>query len=330
MGGLVLVTGACGFVGSHLVDYLISQGFRVRATDLELASKTYLNPQAEFLAADLTKIEQIYPLLEGVKLIFHPAAIFDFSASPELLFRVNVGGTKNLLKAAKDFKKIKRIVIWSTASIYDRSDPNLVSDEESPLKPTNPYEHSKLSQEKISFFLAKKYHLPITILRPALIYGPRGQYGAAIPLILIGKRKIAFIPGKGDSIGAFCHVLDVCRAAEFLSKIPQAEGQIYNLVDDSRYTLKELIYFTAQLLPKVKIYGQVPFSLIAFLAGLVEWVAKKTGRKPQFEKDLVEYLNYSFLLSNQKIKKLGFKFLYPDLKLGMKETIEWYRKEGII
>jgi hypothetical protein len=101
-------------------------------------------------------------------------------------------------------------------------------------------------------------------------------------------------------------------------------------VDDSRYTLKELIYFTAQLLPKVKIYGQVPFSLIAFLAGLVEWVAKKTGRKPQFEKDLVEYLNYSFLLSNQKIKKLGFKFLYPDLKLGMKETIEWYRKEGII
>ncbi|PIQ92720.1 MAG: hypothetical protein COV69_01610 [Parcubacteria group bacterium CG11_big_fil_rev_8_21_14_0_20_39_14] len=347
-----LVTGAGGFIGSHMVDYLIKEGYKVRATDLPNAKKTYLNKEAEFLPSDLTKIEQIHPLLENIDVIFHVAAIYNFSCPREILYKVNVGGTENLLKAAKDFPKIQSIIIWSTGAFYDsraynlKDFPEMIFTEESPVKPKNYYELSKLEQEKIALKYAHKYGLPVTVIRPATVYGQRNQYGAAQVILLIGKKQLSFVPGKGDKPGATCHVLDVARAAEFLSKNQEAVGEIYNIADDSRYSIKELFYCIAAQIPGAKIRIHIPLFIISLLISCLEWIwinraiahlskmksswARKIhGRIPEVEKDSIDYIFNPFVMDNQKIKALGFEFLYPDVKIGMEETIEWYLREKI-
>lgn len=332
----VLVTGACGFIGSHMVDYLISQGYRVRASDLAQASRDYLNPKAEFIPADITKINEAYPLLEDIDVVFHVAAIYDFSCPRDLLYKVNVEGTENLLECCRRFPKIQRIVLWSTGAFYDSKYynlddfPEMQFSEESPVRPKNFYELTKLEQEKVALKYFQKYNLPITVIRPATVYGPRSQYGAALIVLLIGKGQLSFIPGKGDKPGATVHVLDIVRAAEFLSRKTEAIGEIYNVVDDSKYPIKELFHFISKHIPDTKIYCHIPLFLISLIVKYSEWIAKKIGGKPKIEKDSVDYIFNPFLMDNRKIKKLGFELAYPDIKKGIKEAIDWYRKEGIV
>ncbi len=332
-----LVTGACGFIGSHMVDYLISQGYKVRASDISSASKNYLNPKTEFVPADITKIEEIYPLLKNIDTVFHVAAIYDFSCSRDILYKVNVGGTENLLKAARDFPRIKRIIIWSTGAFYDSKYynlddfPGMQFSEESPVRPKNFYELTKLEQEKVALKYFQKYNLPITVIRPATVYGPRSQYGAALIVLLIGKGQLSFIPGKGDKSGATVHVLDIVRAAEFLSKKSEAIGEIYNVSDDSKCPIKELFHSISKHIPDTKIYCHIPLFLISLMVKYSEWLAKIFGKKkPKLERGAVEYIFNPFLMDNRKIKKLGFELAYPDIKKGIKEAINWYRKEAII
>lgn len=326
-----LVTGACGFIGSSTVDYLLAKGYKVRATDLDVVPKTYFNKATEFLPADLVKIEEVWPLLKGIELLFHVAAINDYSCSLDALLKVNVEGTENLLKVARDSPQIKRIVVWSTEAFYDsKNRPDLIFSEEDPINPKrNNYTYSKFLQEQLSLDYARKYKLPVIVIRPAAVYGPWGFYGISLLIINALKGKLNFIPGRGDKSWATCHVLDVCRAAEFLTRIPEAVGQIYNIADDSSYTIKELFHFISEQIPGNKIHGHIPLFLVSFMAEVSELWAKIKGSRPKIEKDTIDYLLYPFLISNQKIKSLGFEFIYPDSKIGLKETIEWYKKNPV-
>jgi nucleoside-diphosphate-sugar epimerase len=127
--------------------------------------------------------------------------------------------------------------------------------------------------------------------------------------------RLYLIPQTGKRLCfSTCQVLDVCRAAEFLARIAETTAKIYNICDDSRYLLKEIFYFVSSQ-TKNKIYGQIPLWLISFLANFLP-----------IEKAEIDYLYYPYLMSNQKIKNLGFKLFYPDLKTGLKETIQWYLK----
>jgi len=314
----VLVTGARGFIGSHLVDYLIEKGYRVRATATARSSGAYLNPKAEFIEADLTKFSEVWPLFcQELEIIFHPAGIYNHSLPREILDRVNVGGTKNLLEVALNFPKIKKILIWSTAGFYDsKKYPHLIFGEEDPVNPErNNYTASKYAQERLALDFARKYSLPITILRPPTVYGPRSYYGFSLLIIRAVQGRLYLIPQTGKRLCfSTCQVLDVCRAAEFLARIAETTAKIYNICDDSRYLLKEIFYFVSSQ-TKNKIYGQIPLWLISFLANFLP-----------IEKAEIDYLYYPYLMSNQKIKNLGFKLFYPDLKTGLKETIQWYLK----
>ncbi|PIQ92691.1 MAG: hypothetical protein COV69_01685 [Parcubacteria group bacterium CG11_big_fil_rev_8_21_14_0_20_39_14] len=324
---LALVTGACGFIGSHMVDYLISQGYKVRATDLYFAPKTYLNEKAEFVPADIVEKEEIYPLLEDVDVVFHLAAVFDFSASRELTYLVNVVGTQNLLEASKDFPKIKGIVVWSTGAFYDAYNwPGIIFSEESPVEPKNFYELSKLEQERMALKYAQKYNLPITVIRPSAVYGTKSQYGAALIILYMLKGQISFVFGKGDKAAAMVHVLDVVRAAEFLSKIPEAVGEVYNLADDSRDSVEALLYFLSSQIPDAKIYFHLPGFLIRLFAKYSKLISKIFNRPQKIEEGAIDYILNPFLMDNRKIKALGFEFNYPDVKLGMKDVIDWYLK----
>jgi nucleoside-diphosphate-sugar epimerase len=326
---LAVVTGACGFVGSHMVDLLIEKGINVRATDLENADRSYLDMlDVEFVPSDLTKKETLRQAFEGADYIFNTASIFDFSAPWDLLYRVNVQGARNLCEVALETNPTI-IVHWSSGSIYG-APRELPTKETHPPQPLNNYEKSKWMQEQVMLEYHKRYGLPVTVIRPAAIYGPRSKYGVMIPIFMMVKGMLRAIPGSGKTIGSFVHVRDVVGAALFLAERKEAIGEVYNIADDSHYTNEELLLYVAELLG-VKMYKfHIPAPLVELVAGWYEWRAKMRGEKPLIVRDAVKYLFHNYWLDNSKIKKLGYKLLYPDTKVGLMETIKWYKDKRLL
>lgn len=155
MNKLCLVTGTCGFSGSYMVELLQDVGYKVRATDLEgtdrgIYKEIIEKEGVEFIPSDLTKKETLKEVVKDVEYVFHPAAIFSYSASYEAMEKVNVFGTRNLCEALLQEGKIKRLIVWSTVGVYGLPKPEMLPiAEETLCSPSNLYEKSKYEQEKV-------------------------------------------------------------------------------------------------------------------------------------------------------------------------------------
>lgn len=330
--GLSLVTGACGFIGSHMTDLLVEQGVRVRATDLPKADRTFLNPKAEFVPSDLSDPASLKGLCEGVDRIFHVAALFSYSAPFLALYRANVVGTQELLrKALEESRDLKSVVLWGAAGIYGpRMKPPVRED--APVEPGNDYLKTKYIQEQVALDLHRTRGLPLTIMRLASPYGPRARYGAYLSFRLIALGQAPpFLVGHGrNRAGGMAHVRDICRAADFLSRRPdRASGQVYNVCDDVAYTMDELSFFLGDELgsPFFK-WPRIPVWLAIKSARDMEERFRRKGKVPPVPADMAEYANIDCVLDTSKLKALGFELLYPDCKKGIRETIAWYREKG--
>ena len=310
-----------------MLDHLLERGIDVRATDLKSADRGYVDRLGvEFIPADLTRKVNLLPTLQDADYVFHTASVFDYSAPWDLLYQVNVEGTRNLCEVALETNP-EIIVHWSSGAIYGIS-KELPTKETSAIEPSNNYEKSKWMQEQTALEFHRKYGLPVTVMRPATIYGPRSRYGAMIPIFMLARGELPAIPGSGKTMGAFVHVKDVVGSALFLAGKKEAIGESYNVADDSHYTNEELLLYAAELLDvKVRRF-HIPSSIIYLRAWWSEWRAKLKGEKPLIERDAVKYLYHDYWLDNSKIKELGYKLVYPDIKKGLKETIRWYQDAG--
>jgi nucleoside-diphosphate-sugar epimerase len=339
-----LVTGACGFSGSHMVDLLVEEGYDVIATDREDAPRRWLNPEVKFIPSDLLDKRTLDKVVDSVDCIFHPAAIFSYSAPLEDLIRVNVIGTKNLLDVAVA-NGVKKMVMWSTAGVYDVSKlGDEPIDENGPIGPSNNYEYSKLKQEE----LAMEYHISgkinLTIIRPAPIYGPRNLYGFANIVFGVAKFPVVIVPII-ENRAVSVHVKDVCGAALFLSQKDEANGEVFNIVDDSDYSYSDVNILVAQFLGKP--YFKIPIKANAKHLSYVSLIAAKFSRLVNkyfpllfdlpllgvlkyVEEDTARYVAFSYRFSNKKLKSFGYRLKYPDLKDGLPETIQWYRDYGYL
>jgi nucleoside-diphosphate-sugar epimerase len=339
-----LVTGACGFSGSHMVDLLVEEGYEVIATDREDAPRRWLNPEVKFIPSDLLDKRTLDKVVDSVDCIFHPAAIFNYSAPLEDLIRVNVIGTKNLLDVAVA-NGVKKIVVWSTAGVYDVSKlKDEPIDENGPIGPSNNYEYSKLKQEE----LAMEYHISgkinVVIIRPAPIYGPRNLYGFANIVFGVAKFPVVIVPII-ENRAVSVHVKDVCGAALFLSQKDEANGEVFNIVDDSDYSYSDVNILVAQFLGKT--YFKIPIkanakrlSYVSLIAAKFSRIANKyfpllfdlplLGILKYVEEDTARYIAFSYRFSNKKLKSFGYKLKYPDLKDGLPETIQWYKDYGYL
>lgn len=338
---IAAVTGACGFVGSHMVDLLVEKGYEVRALDLEPSNKRWLRPQLDsgkikFFPCDLTKKESLKEALKDVQYVFHPAAIFDYSASWELLERVNVGGTRNLCEVLLEYGKLKRLVNWSTAGVYGQPDPSRHPTKEDDPKGVNcnMYEKSKWLQEQLVHELHKKSGLPVTTIRPAPIYGPRSVYGMALVIFMIAKGAVPGIPVSAKGLAPFAHVKDIVGAGYYLSQKENTLNESYNVADDSRMSMYEFAHFVAPLVGAYLIDFHIPLSHVKFWmtlgANWTERIAKKRGTRPTIERETINYIVRSYCFSNDKLKASGYKLLYPDPRTGFIETINWYKQEGLL
>lgn len=324
----ILVTGASGFVGSHMIDLLVSKGHHIRAADVKDFSYPTEQKYVTFVKADITKREALRGFFDDVEYAFHIASVFDYWASWDILYKVNVEGTRNLCEEALN-SDIKSLVIWSSGAVYGVPKEIPVK-ETAPLAPVNDYEKSKAEQEKVAMQFFEENGLPVIIIRPASIYGPRSKYGTTILLFMLAKGQLPAIPGCGKYIPALVHVADVVNAAYFLAEKKEAIGDVFNIADDSKYTIEELLLAAAEMIGvKIRKF-HIPLWLLKTMAYFSELGAKITGKRPRIEKEMIRYLTFDSLMDNTKIKNLGYKLIYPDAMIGLQETMEWYKKEGWI
>lgn len=326
---LCLVTGACGFVGSHLVDILVSQDVSVRATDLSTVNPRYLPSKGiEFVTADLTQPQELKAVLEDVTKIFHPAGIFSFSMTPKLLYKVNVEGTTNLLSAALS-ENISHFVNWSSAMIYGTL-CYTPADEKHPIHPEDPYSESKWVQEQIALSYFEENGLPVSVIRPTAIYGPRSFYGSSNAFLAFVNGKIFGVPGNGETMQHHVHVEDVVGAAIFMLGKKETIGEVYNVADDVPISIEESFRILSRLVNKPPPKLHIPKWLVYFYGYLDRLWNKLLRKTSLFEKTSLKLIFSDHIFDNSKLKKLGFQYAVPSFEKGIEPTLYWYKQQGYV
>ena len=343
---ICLVTGACGFMGTHMVEVLTQAGYRVRATDLATAHEKDDHKRgrfpsvlsqlgAEFVAADLTDPDSLRAVVDGVGYVFHLGAIFSYSAPWSALERVNVGGTKNLLDALATQECFQKIVYWGAGGIYDINETRLPITEESPVGPANDYLKSKLLAEQALKEFCDDHDMAWSIVRGTTVYGPRGVYGSGQMLMQAATAPVLAAPKNWTFRLPFVHAKDVCRAALHVAQRPECDGQDYIVNDDSELTMVDFLSFMADLtghlfVPLPPLSADNLRAVLLPVAGLVQSLATKLSLPSPIERDTIEYLGVDFVFSNEKLKATGFEFEFPDTRVGVADTVAWYQNNGWI
>jgi len=248
---LMLVTGGAGFIGSHLVDGLVSEGHDVRVLD-NLATGNPDNlrysPKVEFIRGDIRDLDTVQRSAAGVSVIFHQAALPSVPrsiADPVSCHDVNATGTFNVLLAARD-AGVRRVVFASSSSVYGNT-PELPKRESMPTKPLSPYAAAKLLGEHYARLFFQLYGLETVGLRYFNVFGPRqnpnSEYAAAIPkfirLILSGGQPTVY--GDGEQTRDFTPVQNVVNANLGAAFSPLAPGKVYNVGCGDRISLNTLL-----------------------------------------------------------------------------------------
>lgn len=345
MSSLCLVTGACGFIGTHMVELLHEAGYRIRATDLASAyhhddrvagrfPSVLKNLGVEFVPANITIKESLGPVVKGVEYVFHIAGIFNYSAPWSLLYGVNVQGTRNLLEQLTATTDLKKIVVWGAGGVYrlPRGPEDLPFRETSPIDPGSNYLKTKWQEEELVAQFCGERRLRWSSVRGTTVYGPRAVYGGGQMFLDVLKMKRALVPRNFTFKIPTVHVRDFCRAALFLAEHPETDGESYNVNDDSQTAMTDFFRMVAEAagrpftpLPPVPV--RLFKSYLLLWATLGRWRHKIFGGKPpKFEKDSLQYFGKDFVYSNEKLKKAGFQFQYPDFRIGLKEAVAWYRE----
>jgi NAD dependent epimerase/dehydratase len=248
----VLVTGAGGFIGSHLVEDLVQRGYHVKAFvrynsrndwgNLETLDKNIFN-NIEIINGDITDPFLTDKIVEGVDTVFHLAALIAIPYSyiaPENFVNVNINGTLNILKACLHHN-VERLIHTSTSETYGTAIYTPIN-EKHPLQAQSPYSATKIAADKIaeSFYLS--FNLPVSIVRPFNTFGPRQSARAVIPTLITQiLAKTNFIKlGSLHPIRDFTYVKDTARGFVLAAQINETVGKVINLGTGSGLSIGEI------------------------------------------------------------------------------------------
>ena len=314
--GITLVTGAAGFMGSHLVEYLVSLGVRVRATArLRKDTSFFDSLGVEYVPADLTQPATLPALFEGgVDRIFHLGAICNFSTPYEKLHPTNVAGVEQFTRLAQE-AGVKRYVHVGSTSVYGPY-RGIPFREDGPRNPQDDYGRSKRDGEDIIWKLIGE-GFPAVITRPCTVYGPRCNDGAG--KAFSRPTSIAAIPGNGRQRLSNIRAEDVAAAVEYLSRLDTAIGEAYNIAENTNPTVEEALKLAAETFGTKPPAIHLPLWLLKIIARIDGRLSARKGRIPDLEYDAVRYLYDDYIVDNTKLKEAGYKFRYPDFRSSMKQ-----------
>ncbi len=332
MSARYFITGATGFVGSHLAEAVAARGpalaVLVRpATDTAALERL----GAVIHRGDLTDAQAIRGAVEGADVVVHCAAkVGDWGPVAEYR-AVNVDGLRNLLEACRD-RPLKRFVHISTLGVYEARH-HYGTDETVP-PPTNHmdgYTQSKVEAEQLALGYQRQFKVPVVVLRPGFVYGPRDR--TVLPRIIENLRagKMRYLGGGKRALNAI-YVGNLVDAVFLAAEKPEAVGQIYNLTDgefvSKRRFIESLVHGLD--LPKPKPVS-IPLWIARMIAAGMEKNARKKGatKAPRLTQARLKFLGLNLDFSIEKAKReLGYQ---PAVNFdrGMEQTIAWYRENRV-
>lgn len=311
----ILITGADGFIGSHLVEKLLSKGFEVRAFTyynsfnswgwLDTFDKNILN-QIEIFSGDIRDSNGVRNAVKGCSSIFHLAALISIPFSyhsPDSYIDTNIKGTLNILQASRDLD-IEKVLITSTSEVYGSAKYTPI-DENHPYQGQSPYSASKIGADRLAESFYRSFNTPVSIVRPFNTYGPRQSLRAVIPTIItqLLKGETEIKMGSLFPTRDFNFVSDTVDGFYEIFKSNRTIGEEINIATEVEISIGELANELIKLInPNAKIINE-----------------DKRLRPENSEVDRL-------LGSNKKIQLLtDWKPKY-DLRSGLLETINWFEK----
>jgi len=329
----ILVTGASGFLGGHLIEEVVSKGYDVIGMVRKSSDTGFLRSLGvELRVGDLTAPESLSQATEGIDVVIHLAAYYTFFGKEDLYRKVNVEGTRLLLEAALNNGVRRFIYCSSTEAIGPVKNPP--ADEDSPPNPSYEYGRSKLEAEKV----VRSYGgggIEYSILRPSGIYGPRNVNDISYWFITAFAKNALptrIIVGDGKNLIQFAYVEDVVQGFLLVLEKPEvSKNQTYFISEDRAYTYLEVYKILAELCNREPPRIHVPPLLAKTFVIPVELFNRIRGKvdftwRTSTVNDMTSDRAYSI---SKAMKDLGFRPKY-DLKTGLRETIEWYRENGYI
>jgi len=307
----ILVTGADGFIGSHLTEMLAKQGHQIKALS-QYNSFNYWGwleevdclDQIEVLNGDVRDPHYCKHITKSIDVIYHLAALIAIPYSyvaPDSYVGTNIKGTLNICQAALD-NQVQRVIHTSTSEVYGTAQ-YVPIDEKHPMQPQSPYSASKIAADAMAMSFYNAFGLPLTIARPFNTYGPRQSARAVIPTIITqiaaGKKQIQL--GDVSPTRDFNYVEDTCRGFIALAESEKTLGEAVNIGSNSEISVGDTLNIIKSIMHSD-----------------VEFIVDEQRLRP--EKSEVNRL----WCDNQKIKALtGFESMI-DINEGLRRTVDWF------
>jgi dihydroflavonol-4-reductase len=319
-----LVTGANGFVGSHLVEGLLSRGYQVSCLVRKTSNLRWLSGvKVKYLYADISEKESLKNVPKEVDYVFHVAGLTK-AKSREEYFRANAQGTRNLIEiCVEDNPQIERFVYVSSQAAVGPGKDSKPLDETAPCNPITDYGRSKLEGEKIALEYASQ--LPTTIVRPSAVYGPRDS--DILGFFKVADKGLKTLFGKGESYMSLCYVEDLADGIILAAEGPKAIGRIYFIADDQIYSWREAFRIISQILDRKTITLRIPKAFLFIAAFVSQSAFRVLGKPAAFNVQKVRELTRRYWLCDvSKAKKeLGFSPKHR-LEQGARKTVRWYKE----
>ena len=310
--GKILVTGAEGFIGSHLTELLVNEGYDVRAMVQYNSFNNWgwidtfdkeIKDKLDIFLGDVRDPNGVRTAMDGVDAVFHLAALIAIPYSyhsPDMYVDTNIKGTLNILQAARDLGT-KRVLVTSTSEVYGTAQ-YVPFDEKHPYQGQSPYSATKIGADRLAESFYRSFNLPVTIVRPFNTYGPRQSARAVIPTIitqlLSGKEEIKL--GSLTPTRDFNYVKDTARGFLEIYKSDKTIGEEINIATQREISIGDLANeLIRQINPNAKIICdeqrvRPEKSEVNRLLGCNEKIKRLTNWTPQytFEEGLAETIEF--------------------------------------
>ncbi|MEZ4647436.1 MAG: NAD-dependent epimerase/dehydratase family protein [Candidatus Eisenbacteria bacterium] len=330
--GLCLVTGASGFVGSHLVERLVDRGYRVRLLLRKSSKLRWVRGlPVELTYGDIRDKASIAGACHGVQNVFHFGALTTARNEAEF-FAANEEGTKNLAEALAEHGEAGGFVVYCSSlaaggpGIATASHTQPVRIERDPDLPITPYGRSKLGGERALFEIAKATaRFRAVALRPSVVYGPRDE--ALLQFFKLVKMGLLPMGGPEGARMAMLYVLDLVDAA--VAAAERDVSGVYYLCDGEAHTWQDIGRLSAELMDASPKEVRVPVPMARMVAWAAECVGQVTGRAPMLTRWKVREMQQAhWVCSPDKARReLGFQSKVA-IELGLESTLSWYRENG--
>ncbi len=321
-----LVTGAAGFIGSHVVDLLLEKGMEVTSFVLEDDDLTWLKGKGtNLIVGDCTDRQSLErAITSDLDYIFHLAAVMN-APDAEIYDSVNYQGTRNVVDICLEKEvELKRFVYVSSFAASGPSGSGEIKDETSPCEPVTEYGRSKLKAEKYLAQFCEE--LPYTILRLGLVYGPRNRHGIFSLFQVISRRIRPVLKNAGTNV---VYVKDVATCMLLAARRDEAICKTYCVGENRIYSYRDVAEAVS------KAFGgrmlSIPVSIpLLFGAGMIlQLFGKITRTIPLLDLRRMSDMRHRYWMydTSAVARDLGYETGY-ELSEGARETVEWYRKQG--